>query len=84
MAITKIKLDRMLIDDLEYEPEEVAAMNEDEKEENFVGAGYLEDENAFAGSFDIIPAEFIDIEIVGDKTGWPVSLDNYYETIENE
>lgn len=62
------------------ELEEYKTMNDEELLENFMGAGYFENEE------EVYPVIYkgqlfdgcIDAEKVGNVTGWPCSLESYY------
>ncbi|MBC7473923.1 MAG: hypothetical protein H7263_06495 [Candidatus Sericytochromatia bacterium] len=84
ISITTKNLNSMLIDDLEYSLEEVKAMSLDEKIDNFVGAGYFEDENEFFGILDKKDDKFIDFETVSNVTGNPVSLETYLKLVQKK
>ncbi|NCQ50307.1 hypothetical protein GW796_00095 [archaeon] len=75
ISITNKNLISILVDDLEYSPEEVEEMSIDEKIDRFVGSGYFE--NEFGGVLDKKDDNFIDFETVSNVTGNPVSLDSY-------
>lgn len=65
----------------EDELEEYKAMSDEELLENFIGAGYFENEEEvhpviYKGQ---LPDDCIDAETVGDVTGWACSLQSYYE-----
>ncbi len=80
MAIKKQTVCRMLKENYEEmgeSSEVIDEMTDDELLEEFVGAGFFADENAVAGMFDVIPAEYIDAEVVAAITGWPVDLREY-------
>lgn len=49
----------------------------------FVGAGYFADESEIYGNdfVTITPENCLDARTVGDVTGWPISLDVYYDEI---
>lgn len=49
----------------------------------FVGAGYFVDESEIHGDNFVLqtPDNCVDARTVGDVTGWPISLEQYYETI---
>ena len=81
ISITNKFLNFILLDSLEYSKEEVDEMNREEKLDNFVGAGYFENEDEVGGILDVKTEGFVDFEAVLTVTGHPVSLDEYFKIV---
>ncbi len=85
IAITKKTVLQMLKENIEEsgdDPTEVDNMDNEELGDYFVGAGYLSHENEFGGVYDKeIPPYCIAAEVVGNITGFPCGLEEYYEIV---
>lgn len=88
MAGTRIFIIKMLLSIQEDEEgaislEEFNTYDNEQLTEEFLSAGYVNNEETFVGVFSEIPKDSINIETVSNITGWPVSLDDYYEQSPN-
>lgn len=62
----------------DWEPP-ISKMSNEDLADSFRGAGFMNNEDEYAGLFDIIPANIMDYEMVCQVTGVPADLEQYLE-----
>lgn len=86
MAGTRKFIIKMLLsiqDDEDISLEEFNEYDNEQLTEEFLSAGFVTNEETFYGVFEDIPKNYINVEVVGDITGWPASIAGYYEQSPN-